>query len=180
MRCLRNIHREVVPLMLVCLALGGCHAPSGTRPQLSITQAQLERSAGDVWLRAGMDLRPSSVQMDALQHGVSLVLRLNIEGDGSAPAAQMVLALRYFPLSRRYQLRITPGEDDRSFALRGYLFDALTRLRVRLAHDPCAGAAHCRLRVRFDYAALPGALRLPALLEPSWRIAPVSIVMGSP
>lgn len=179
MRCWKNIHREVALLVLTCLALSGCHAPSDARPQLSVTQAYIERSAGDVWLRAGMDLRPSSVQMDALQHGVPLALRLNVTGDGGARATQIILSLRYFPLSRRYQLRITPGEDDRSFALRGYLFDALTRLRVPLPHDPCAGAKQCQLRVHFDYAALPGALRLPALLDPSWRVAPVSIAMTS-
>lgn len=180
MRCWKNIHREVVVLVLACMALGGCHGAEGDSPQLSITHAHIERGAGDAWLRASIDLRPSVVQMDALQHGVPLVLRMTIAGDGSAPTAEIVLTLRYFPLSRRYQLRATPGEDDRSFALRGYLFDALERLRVHLPRDPCVGAKHCRLRVNFDYAALPGALRLPALLEPSWRVAPVSIRMDPP
>lgn len=179
MRCLKSIQCEIAVLMLACVSLGGCHGAGADSPHLSIAQAQIVRSGDDVWLRAGIDLRLSGVQMDALEHGVPLVLRMNIAGDSASPAAQLALTLRYFPLSRRYQLRITPGEDDRSFALRGYLFDSLARLRVHLPHDPCAGATRCRLRVDFDYAALPGALRLPALLESSWRVAPVSVAVGS-
>lgn len=167
-------------LVLACLVLGGCHASPDARPQLSITHAHIERDVGAAWLRAGIDLRPSTVQMDALQHGVPLVLRLTISGADAAASTSMGLTLRYFPLSRRYQLRIMPAADDRSYALRGYLFDALTRLRVRLPHDPCAGATNCRLQVHLDYAALPGALRLPALLEPGWRVAPASVAMTAP
>ncbi|MDN5924848.1 MAG: DUF4390 domain-containing protein [Xanthomonadales bacterium] len=175
----KNNPEALAGLLLACALLGACHAANDARPQLVLTAAHIERSAAGTWLRAAIDLRPSDVQLDALQHGVPLTLQLSVRG-ADAAAAKVALTLRYFPLSRRYQLRVEPGEHDRSFALRGYLFDALTRLRVPLPHDPCLDAAACRVQVRFDYAALPGALRLPALVQSAWRIAPASLTMGAP
>ena len=60
----------------------------------------------------------------------------------------------------------------RSFATRNWLLAALGSLRLRL---PPAFAqltdGNLRVRVGIDAAALPGALRLPALFEPAWRLA---------
>ncbi|HET6631717.1 MAG TPA: hypothetical protein VFG73_03305 [Rhodanobacteraceae bacterium] len=161
---------ERVLLLAAFLALAGCQP--GEAPRLVIDAAAIHRQGGAAELRARIDFRPSEVQLDALEHGVPLVLGLTVGGDGAAPPARLNLSLRYFPLSRRYRLRVEPGAQDASFALRGYLFDALDRLRVPLAHDPCVAPGSCRIEVHFDYAALPGALRLPALLRGAWRVPP--------
>ena len=150
------------------LLLGGCAASPGA-PKLDVTRASLVQRGGATELDVAIMFQPSAVQLDALDHGVPLSLRLRVSGDGTAAPQTSRLVLRYFPLSRRYQLHTEPG-GDRSFALRGYLLDALQRLTLPLAHDPCSGGGGCRVEVRFDYSALPGALRLPALIRPSWRV----------
>ncbi len=157
--------------VLAALLLAGC-AAADNAPRLDVARASLVHRGTTPELDVAIAFRPGPVQLDALDHGVPLSLRLRIVGDGAAPPAALRLVLRYFPLSRRYQLRVIPG-SDRSFTLRGYLLDALQRLNLPLAHDPCAGAASCRVELRFDYSSLPGALRLPALIRPAWRVTPV-------
>lgn len=153
------------------LGLGACAAqPEPAR--LDVAAATIvSRSAGSE-LDIAVVFRPSATQLDALEHGVPLGLRLTASGDGGAVPVTDKLALRYFPLSRRYQLHSELG-GDHSFALRGYLLDALEHLSVPLPHDPCAAARRCRLSVDFDYSGLPGALRLPALIKPAWRVPAV-------
>lgn len=155
-------------LLLATLVLAACSA-APDRPQLDLSQARLVSRGTGVALDVNLRFRPSPVQLDALDHGVPLTLDLRISGEKGGQALSRQLGLRYFPLSRRYQLHMGSG-TDRSFALRGYLLDALQRLHLPLPHDPCAGASRCRIEARLDYSRLPGALRLPALLRPQWRV----------
>lgn len=153
---------------LVALLLAGCAATdSGS---LAIRRASL---GGDGQrLLASIDFRPSEAQIAALEHGVPLVLQLKLAGSGSGLApVELDLVMRYYPLSRRYRLSAAGYGIDSNFALRGYLFDALARLRLPLPRNPCAGAASCALQVGLDTTRLPGALRLPALVTPGWRLA---------
>jgi hypothetical protein len=89
------------------------------------------------------------------------------------PATTRWIELRYFPLSRRYQLRETGIDDVRSFATPGYLIAALGSLRINLpaAFADLPASTPLQLSARIDPAALPGALRLPALFEPAWRLS---------
>lgn len=156
--------------LLVVLLLSGCgmHASA---PKLGLSQARLVPGATGTVLQANVRFVPSPVQLEALDHGVPLTLRLQLTGAGDRQTTAEVV-LRYFPLSRRYQMHLSGGAD-RSFALRGYLLDALQRLELPLPDDPCARPGACRLRVGLDYSALPGALRLPALIRPAWHLSPV-------
>lgn len=155
-------------LMLAVLSLTACSAASD-RPQLAISQAHLVGQGEGVALNVDLQFRPSPLQLDALDHGVPLTLDLRVSSEKGGPVVSRQLGMRYFPLSRRYQLHMGSGVD-RSFALRGYLLDALQRLHLPLPHDPCAGASRCRVEARLNYSRLPGALRLPALLRPQWRV----------
>lgn len=170
---LKRYMRDYPPLMgalllLAMLFLVACSA-APDRPQLAVSQARLVPQGDGVSLDVNLRFRPSPLQLDALDHGVPLILELRVNGDAGGQAFSRQLGLRYFPLSRRYQLHMGSG-TDRSFALRGYLLDALQRLHLPLPHDPCAGASRCRVEARLNYSRLPGALRLPALLRPQWRV----------
>lgn len=163
-------------MLLVAVVLAAC-GQSGERPQLRLAAASIVQTPQGSELHADLQFRPSVVQLDALQQGVPLTLRVRVTGATRESAQLIRLTLRYFPLSGRYQLRVQPGGDS-SYALRGYLFDALQRLRVPLSHDPCAGSDRCRVEAGLDYAALPGALRLPALLRSAWRVPQTRIEAG--
>ncbi|MGB8635389.1 MAG: DUF4390 domain-containing protein [Rhodanobacteraceae bacterium] len=165
-------------LGLVVIALSACSA-GGDRPQLDLPRASIVTQAGGVALNLDLRFRPSTVQLDAMDHGVPLNFTIRVMGDGGAPAVSTGIGLRYFPLSRRYQLHLGAG-DDRSFALRGYLLDALQRLSLPLPHDPCPGSGACRVEARLDYSRLPGALRLPALLRPAWHVPVATATVSRP
>lgn len=154
-------------LVLAVITLSACSA-SEDRPQLDLSRASIASERSGATLNVDLHFQPSALQLEALEHGVPLILDLRVSSDHSAPVS-MHIGLRYFPLSRRYQLHTGTG-GDRSFALRGYLLDALQRLHLPLPHDPCVGVGPCRVEVRFDYSRLPGALRLPALLRSQWRV----------
>lgn len=161
-------------LLGVALALlAGCellaHQTPGT---LVVRQARLITQDGNARLELALDCTLSGPMQDALDHGIPLVFQIDVRGSGGL-RAQPRVELRYFPLSRRYQLSINGSEDERGFATRGYLLAALASLRLDLPRDFAHLSADAPLRVgaALDPAALPGALRLPALFEPAWRLA---------
>lgn len=176
MRYWKSPQPEHLLAVLACLSLAACAAEPGDAARLAIDQASIITRGATTELLASVDFQPSVRQLQAMEHGVPLVLRVRAFASDGSDAVETRLSLRYFALSRRYQLRtetsdIEAGGIDRSFALRGYLLDALQRLRLPLSHNPCAEAEHCTLKIGMDYTELPGALRLPALIKPEWRVA---------
>lgn len=166
MACFTQWWKNVSTAFAVALLAGCAAADSGS---LAIRSAHLD--AGGNRLRASIDYQPSEAQLAALEHGVPLVLELRITGSESAlDPMEVDLVMRYYPLSRRYRLSAAGFGIDSNFALRGYLFDALARLRLSLPRNPCAGSAQCSLDVGLDTGSLPGALRLPALVTPGWQL----------
>ena len=127
-------------------------------------------------LELGLDCHLSGPMQDALDHGIPITLRVDLRA-GNWPhtlaMAQRRIELRYFPLTRRYQLRELRADDVRSFPTPAYLVAALGALRVSLppAFAALPAATPLNVAVAIDAAALPGALRLPALFEPAWRLA---------
>lgn len=164
-------------LALFCAGLGACGAlaqqVAGT---LAVRNAMVLASGAGAVLELGLDCHLSGPMQDALDHGIPITLRIEVEA-GRWPrrvaTTRRHVELRYFPLSRRYQLRGEDGDDVRTFATPAYLIAALGSLRVGLpapfATLPPATAL--QVSVRIDPVALPGALRLPALFEPAWRLA---------
>jgi Domain of unknown function (DUF4390) len=163
-------------LVLICALLAGCGVISQQTPgSLEVRSAAILAGAGQAQLDFGLECRLSGPMQDALDHGIPITLRIDVRAGGWVHpiAATRRIELRYFPLSRRYQLRENGVDDVRSFATPSYLIAALGSLRVGLPATFADLPASTSLRVSasIDPAALPGALRLPALFEPAWRLA---------
>ena len=163
--------------VLLSVMLAGCGALAQQAPgALAIRNAAVSENGGSALLELGLDCHLSGPMQDALDHGIPITLRVDIKA-GSWPhvraAATRRVELRYFPLSRRYQLRQADPDDVRSFATPAYLIAALGSLRIGLpgAFTNLPATTPLQVSVRIDPAALPGALRLPALFEPAWRLA---------
>lgn len=165
-----------VALLLAPFALAACGALDAQKPgQLAVRSARLGTSGAGAVLELALDCRFSGPMQDALDHGIPLTFEIRVHAGRWPHAASAThrIELRYFPLSRRYQLR-EPGSDDvRSFATPAYLVAALGALRLHLpsAFAELPAATPLRVSAALDPAALPGALRLPALFEPAWRLA---------
>lgn len=167
-------HAAGAAVLAAALTLAACDELRQQTPgALDVRGAQLVAGAAQIDL--ALDCRLSGPMQDALDHGIPIALLVDVRSDGGVSALRSVqkIELRYFPLSRRYQLRAGDGDEVRSFPARNWLLAALGSLRLRLppAFAQVPAGARVRVRAGIDAAALPGALRLPALFEPAWRLA---------
>jgi len=172
MHCSRR-RADPLALLLAVLALAGCSVAAQQPGTLAIRAAQVHAEATGAVLELALDARLSGPMQDALEHGIPITLRIDVRA-GRWPHAQSAsrrIELRYFPLSQRYQLRREGSDEVRSFAAAAYLLAALGALRIELPAALAQAGVPLAVDVGVDPAALPGALRLPALFEPAWRLA---------
>jgi hypothetical protein len=123
--------------------------------------------------------------LDALDHGIALDFALTLQAQTPAWLgrhhtllhSERHLQLRYFPLSRQYQLRDLDLGDTRSYPSRTMLIAAFEDLRLQLPPEWNAtagnsiGAQRYELHIELQRDNLPGAMRLPALLLSDWRLS---------
>jgi len=165
--------------ILCCLALAAC----ASAPALVVRSAALQ---GGV-LNARLDWTPDAGVLAALDHGIALDFVVHVRAEGAAhfgwrntlAATERHIELRYYPLSRQYQWRDLDRGETRSFAARALLLASLEDLRLPLTLD-ARGADRFVLDVALDRDTLPAALRVPALLRPSWRIASGDFAWSAP
>lgn len=170
-------------LAILAIALCGCSQKSSS--PFAVRGANIEHGV----LAAQLDWRPSALVLDALDHGIALDFEVIVEAQGASrfgwhPKIEQVRwrrELRYFPLTRQYQMR-DPDQDaahdaeTRSYSARALLIAAISDLRLQLPpswSEPIAANAIERYVLRIDLLRdnLPGALRLPALIDPDWRLS---------
>jgi len=129
-------------------------------------------------LAARLEWRPDARVLEALDNGIALQFDVRVKARGAPtllgrPTLALQtrhLQLRYFPLSRQYQLRDLDLNQARSYAARALALAALEDLRLPLPAWNGANAEGFSLEIALDRDALPGALRMPALLLPAWRL----------
>ena len=167
------------PALLLALLLQGCAAPQSS---LYLGAARIDTRAATGLLVLECDWRPSPEMLDALDHGIPLTLQFELSRERRGALGWRVqqrethrLELRYFPLTRNYQLRDLGRELVRSFGVRAAALAAFSRMELPLGAASIRAVApeRQRLRIALDSAALPGALRLPALVDAAWRQAVV-------
>jgi hypothetical protein len=164
-----NVTAAAVLLVLAACSTGSADAP------LRIITAAVDQGV----LTARLHWQPSEAVLDALDHGIVLDFVFDLRAFGPAhfglrdtlAHAERHIELRYFPLSRRYQLRDLDRGETRSYGARALLTAALEDLRLELTGDWSRAAGGYTLRVDLDRERLPGALRLPALLRAEWRLS---------
>jgi len=174
-----HLVRAFAALVLAC-AIAGCGVLAAQQPgTLVIRNAHIAGTADAPTLEIGIDCKLSGPMQDALDHGIPLTLRIRVDASrwrflpSDARVTQRI-ELRYFPLSRRYQVRdLDAPVEVRSFATPGNLLAALNAMRLPLpgAFAALQGDAAVRVGVELETATLPGALRLPAVFEPAWQLS---------
>ena len=171
MRCWKNI----VSALLCAALVAGCGG-AGDAVQLRVRNAQLVNGV----LTAQLQWQPTDTVLDALDHGIALEFLLRVRAYGPArlgwhstlARADRHIELRYFPLSRRYQMRDLDRGETRTYGARGLLVAALEDLHLNLpANWAGNGARSFALSIDLERDNLPGALRLPALLNRDWHLS---------
>jgi hypothetical protein len=147
-----------------------------------IRDAHVELSSGVYFLYAAIDYRLSSDARAALESGVPLTIRLDVEllnkrrfwFDGEDAALRQLYQLEYHALSERYLVQSLNSGDQASFST---LFAALNYLG-RVDHLPLIDSAlidsdhdyDLRLRAVLDVEQFPGPLRLLAFWRRDWSL----------
>ncbi len=155
-----------------CLALGACaRGPDA----MSITSASIVADT----LLAQIAWEPDPNLLDALDHGIPLDFVVTLTAQKNAAlgwhedvaSQQRHVQLRYYPLSRYYQLRDLDLDRTRSFPARAAALAALENLRLPLASWMPTNADHFKIDVAMNRAALPGVLRMSSLVRPEWWLS---------
>lgn len=164
--------RTRITSILCCIALAAC---ARQPPPLLVRAADVDAGV----LSAHLEWHPDASVLAALDHGIALdfIVTLRAQGAGvlgwhpTLLTQHRHLQLRYFPLSRQYQWRDLDRGETRSYAARALLIAALEDLRLAVPDFSAPTAQRFVLDITLDRNALPGALRLPALLRPAWRLS---------
>jgi hypothetical protein len=152
--------------ILFCIVLGACARTPGA---FAVRSASLD--AGTLLVRS--DWRPDAQVLDALDHGIELPFVVTLSVQRSGLASKQIrrhVQLRYFPLSRQYQVHDAEDASTRNYAARAMALAAMENLRLPLPGFDAAGVTQLHVRIMLDRDALPGALRLPAVLQSAWRM----------
>ncbi|HZP64829.1 MAG TPA: DUF4390 domain-containing protein [Rudaea sp.] len=161
--------------------VAACARPAATA--LSVRGAAL----GGGVLSARLEWQPDSSVLGALDHGIPLDFVVRVKAEGASvlgwrptlAAVERRIELRYYPLSRQYQWRDLDRGETRSYSARTLLIAALEDLRLPM--DIAApGAQRYTIEIDLDRNALPGALRIPALLRSAWRISSGTFAWPAP
>lgn len=156
---------------MIAALLAAC--ARGPAPAASVRAAEVVAEPAPA-LTATLQLELSPTMLEALERGIPLrlVFALRRDGGDGTLVARPALELRYAPLAQQFLLADDSG-TTRSFARRTQLLAALDRVRLPLPPEwaDAPAGAHYVLRLRLDDAALPGPLRLPALVSRDWRLA---------
>jgi hypothetical protein len=183
MRSLRKRARPVTVAILVAGLLSACAEKSPS--PFAVRSASIDHDT----LSAQLDWHPSALMLDALDHGIALDFEVKVEAQGPSQLgwradlgnAHWRRELRYFPLTRQYQMRdpeqdAAHDEDTRNYPARALLVAAISDLRLNLPANWLAATKvstvdRYTLRIDLQRDNLPGALRLPALIDADWRLS---------
>ena len=159
--------------LISILCLGALAACAPTPAAFVVRNAAIEGGT----LSARLEWRPDVRVLEALDNGIALQFDVRVQAQGPASALrrptlveqQRRLQLRYFPLSRQYQLRDLDLNQARSFSSRALALAAIEDLRLPLPTWRETKPDRYHFEIALDRDTLPGALRLPALFLPAWR-----------
>ena len=161
-------------LLVAGLTLSGC----GEKPQdygFAIDHVSVVRGYQSLAVRMQPQLRLSSEALSALQHGVTLIVRLDLElrNDNNMIVVRREtkrFQVRYLPLSERYQLKNPDDAKLVTYSRLRHVFAAIGDAEINLATGPLPlGNYELRTRIQLDENLLPAPMQLPAMFSSQWR-----------
>ena len=160
--------------LLMVVALTAC----GQKPQgygFAIENVSVIRGYQSLNVRLKPDLRFSEDALTALQHGVTLIISLDLElrNDNNMIVVRRDtrrFELRYLPLSERYQLVEQDSGKLLTFSRLRHVIAAIEDKSIRMETGPLPpGNYELRTRIQLDESLLPAPMQLPAMFSSQWR-----------
>ena len=173
------------PLVLALWALSlvlGPPVPLQAGDEFHINEARTRLDEAVFVLDADIEFRFSPEALEALDNGVPLTIVFHFQvrsadawiWDDSVSDLRLRYAIRYKPLSERYEVYRLPGDRGRSFVSREAAIAALGELRglqlvAQERLDP-EGDYLLHMKAELDIEELPLPLRAIAYLRPAWKL----------
>lgn len=170
-------------LLLAPLFLLASVAFGAAKDGLRVEQVETRLVDDMFFMNALLDYRFSTEALEALENGVPLTILVQIQirrvgawlWEDSQLDLQLRYAIRYKPLSERYEVYRLPGTEGRSFVSR----DAAIRALGEIVDLSLIGASsldddtdyEVQIRASLDIEELPLPLRPMAYLKPSWKLS---------
>ena len=160
--------------ILILSLLWGCQSQAAKdRFVLEGARVNVAGDTLNIQLQQRLNFSPAAVE--ALYNGVPLVMQWDLElRDGNnltlLTTRERRAALRYLPLSERFQLEQLDSGATQSYPRLRHALRAMNQLQITVDNIPLApGTYQMRARVRLDRADLPAPMQLPALVLMRWR-----------
>jgi len=161
--------------LLIGLLVAGCGQSDRSDYGFSINDVSVNRAYQSLDIRLQQHLELSQQAQQALEHGVTLTINLDLElrNDNNMIVMRRDarrFQLRYLPLSERYQLSEEESDELQSFSRLRHVLAAIDNLNIQLATGPLPpGNYELRTRIRLDERRLPAPMQLPALFSSQWQ-----------
>jgi hypothetical protein len=155
-------------------AASGC----GQKPQsygFAIDNVSVNRGYQSLNVTLTPDMQLSSEALAALQHGVTLIIRLDLElrNDNNMIVVRREtrrFQVRYLPLSERYESKEEDNDKLQTYSRLRHVFAAIGDMNIHLATGPLPpGNYELRARIQLDENLLPAPMQLPAMFSSQWR-----------
>jgi hypothetical protein len=180
-------NRRSVPvllLVLVLMAWMGVMAPSGrAQADVRLQQVQTRLVEGTYRMDALLGFDFSAAALEALDNGVPLTILIQIQvrragawiWEDSLLDLRLQYAIRYRPLSERYEVSRLPATEGRDFVSRDAAIRALGELTdlalIDAARLDPESQYEIHLRASLDIEELPLPLRPRAYLSSAWKLS---------
>jgi hypothetical protein len=155
--------------------LAGCGQQEVPDYAFSIKNVVVRPAYQSLDINLQQDLELSAQAREALEHGVTLTIRLEMElrNDNNMIVARRDarrFQLRYLPLSERYQLSEEGSDELKAFSRLRHMLADMADLNVRLSTGPLpSGSYELRTRISIDESRLPTPMQLPVRFSSQWR-----------
>ena len=162
-------------LCLGALALPGC-SPEQTDFGFSIERIEASASPDALNVVIHQQLTLSTEAKDALDHGVPLVIRTELElqlagSSGNISQASREFEIRYLPLSNRYQLIARQPSSVHTYPRLRHVLAELGTVSFTLMPGLLPpGEYQLRARSLLDKRNMPPPMRLPAWFSAQWKL----------
>jgi hypothetical protein len=156
------------------MLLVGCERQAPSDYGFKMTRVSVTPAYQSLNIALQQDLQFSEEARQALEHGVVLSIRLQVELHSEkelmvVQQTERLFHLRFLPLSERYQLSSSENDMQLYSRLR-HLLAALGKQNIRMSTGPLLpGSYELRTRVSLDETRLPTPMQLPAWFSPDWR-----------
>ena len=162
-------------LSFTVLFLAGCGPREALDYVFAIKNVSVRPAYQSLDIRLQQQLELSSQARAALEHGVTLTIRLEMElrNDNHMIVAHRDarrFQLRYLPLIERYQLAEEQTGELKTYSRLRHLLAAMDDFSVQLSTGPLpSGSYELRTRISLDESRLPTPMQLPVLFSSQWR-----------